>query len=56
MEFNSELIKKLSNCFSPSGREKNIRELIMNEIKDYADEIKVDPLGNLIVRKKLQHH
>jgi len=52
MEFNSEFIKKLSNCFSPSGREKNIRELIMNEIKDYADEIKVDPLGNLIVRKK----
>lgn len=52
MEFNSQLIKKLSNCFSPSGRENNISELITNEIKDYADEINVDPLGNLIVRKK----
>ena len=52
MEFNSQLIKNLSNCFSPSGRENNIRELIANEIKDYADEINVDPLGNLIVRKK----
>jgi endoglucanase len=52
MEFNSKLMKNLSNCFSPSGREKNIRELITNEIKDYADEIKVDALGNLIARKK----
>ncbi|NLJ58798.1 MAG: M42 family metallopeptidase [Tissierellia bacterium] len=50
--FNSDLMKKLSNCFGPSGREKNIRELITNEIKDYADEITTDPLGNLIVRKK----
>lgn len=52
MNYNSELMKKLSDCFSPSGREKNIRELIINEIKDYADEINVDALGNLIARKK----
>lgn len=52
MNFNSELMKKLSDCFSPSGREKNIRDIITEEIKDYVDEIKVDPLGNLIARKK----
>lgn len=52
MKFNSELMKKLSDCFSPSGREKNVREMIIEEIKDYADEIKVDVLGNLIARKK----
>lgn len=52
MNFNSELMKKLSDCFSPSGREKNVREMIINEIKDYADEINVDTLGNLIARKK----
>lgn len=52
MKFNGELVKELSNCFSPSGRENNIRELIINKVKDYADEISVDPLGNLIVRKK----
>lgn len=52
MKFNSELMKKLSDCFSPSGREGNIRELIMEEIKDYVDEIKTDALGNLIARKK----
>lgn len=50
--FNSDLMKKLSNCFGPSGREKMIREMIMDEIKDYADEITIDPLGNLIARKK----
>ncbi|HHY99848.1 MAG TPA: M42 family metallopeptidase, partial [Tissierellia bacterium] len=50
--FNSELMKKLSDCFGPSGREKMIRELIIDEIKDYADEITIDPLGNLIARKK----
>ncbi|MFA9422788.1 MAG: M42 family metallopeptidase [Sedimentibacter sp.] len=52
MKFSSELMKKLSDCFSPSGREKNVRELIIDEIKDYADEIKIDALGNLIARKK----
>ncbi|MGB4439998.1 MAG: M42 family metallopeptidase [Sedimentibacter sp.] len=52
MKFNSVLMKKLSDCFSPSGREKNVREMIIEEIKDYADEIKVDVLGNLIARKK----
>lgn len=52
MNFNNELIKKLSDCFSPSGREKNIREMIINEIKDYADEINIDVLGNVIARKK----
>lgn len=52
MNFNSDLIKRLSDTFSPSGREKNVREMIINEIKDCADEIKVDALGNLIARKK----
>ncbi len=52
MEFNSKLMKKLSNCFSPSGRENNIRNLIKEEIKDYVDELTTDPLGNLIARKK----
>lgn len=52
MNFNSELLKNLLCVYSPSGNEKNIRELIKKEIKDYVDEIEVDPLGNLIARKK----
>ena len=45
------LIKKLTETFSPSGYESAIREAIMEEIKDLADEIRVDALGNLIARK-----
>lgn len=52
MQFNSKLMNELSDIFSPSGREKNVREYIEKQIKDYVDEIKVDALGNLIARKK----
>lgn len=47
-----ELIKKLVEISSPSGREDVIREAITQEIKDHVDEIKVDPLGSLIALKK----
>lgn len=47
-----ELLKKLCSTFSPSGSEERITNLIYNEVKDFADEIKRDVLGNLIVRKK----
>lgn len=52
MKYNSELAKKIIECFGPSGREEKIAELIVNEIKDYADEISIDVLGNVIARKK----
>ncbi len=52
MQFNSKLMNELSDIFSPSGREKNVREFIENEIKNYVDEITVDALGNLIAHKK----
>lgn len=47
-----ELLKKLTLCTSPSGREDSIRELIKEEIKGSFDEIKTDALGNLICHKK----
>ena len=46
-----ELLKKLTMCFAPSGREENVREFIKSEAGKYADEIYEDTLGNLIVRK-----
>lgn len=52
MKFNSDLMKRLSVCFSPSGRENKIREVISSEIKEFVDEIRVDALGNLIAHKK----
>lgn len=35
-----------------SGREEKIREAIKAEVLPYADEVSVDPVGNLIARKK----
>ncbi len=45
------LIEKLTQTPGPPGYEKLIREVIQAEIEDYADEIHVDALGNLIARK-----
>ncbi len=46
-----DIIKRFTEAFGPSGNEEEIRNLIIQEIKDYGD-YKVDKLGNLIVRKK----
>ncbi len=46
-----DLLKKLTETASPSGYETSIREIIMEEIKGLADEVRVDALGNLIARK-----
>lgn len=47
-----ELIEKLSLLNGTSGRENEVRDFIIEEIKDYADSIEADALGNLIVFKK----
>jgi putative aminopeptidase FrvX len=46
------LLKTLTETFGPSGYEDVIRKVIWREIKPLADEVRVDALGNLIVRKK----
>jgi putative aminopeptidase FrvX len=46
-----KLIQKLTETFSPSGYETAICEIIRNEIKPIADEVRLDALGNLIARK-----
>jgi len=47
-----KLLKQLTEAFGPSGYEENIRKIVQAEVRPLADEIKVDALGNLIVRKK----
>lgn len=47
-----ELIKRLTEMYGPSGHEERIREYIREQVKSFADEIRVDALGNLVVRKK----
>ncbi len=46
-----EFLNKLTQCYGPAGNEEKIRDLIIGEIKEYVDELKVDALGNLIARK-----
>ena len=46
-----DTIKKLVEAYGPSGHEDQVRALIHEEIKDLADEIRVDALGSLIARK-----
>ncbi len=45
------LIQKVVETPSPSGYETKIREVIRAEVQSFADEISVDAMGNLIVRK-----
>jgi len=46
-----QLIKKLTETYSPSGYENAICEVILGEIQPLADDIRVDTLGNIIARK-----
>ncbi len=50
---NVELIEKLSNAFGVSGSEKEVREILKNELKGFADKIETDFMGNLFVMKNM---
>lgn len=45
------VLQKLCSCPSISGREDNIRGLLSELVLPYADEVRVDNLGNLIAKK-----
>lgn len=49
---NKELLKKLCLAFGPSGNEDEVREIIIEEIKNKADDYYVDKVGNVIAFKK----
>lgn len=49
---NFDLLERLCSCSGISGDELDIRNLIIDEIKPYSDEINTDNLGNIIVFKK----
>jgi len=48
------LIEKLTQTPGPPGYESRIRQVVQAEIEAYADEMRIDALGNLIVRKGSQ--
>ena len=47
-----ELLKTLCELNGPAGNEEKVREYIKKYVKPYADEIREDVMGNLIVFKK----
>ncbi len=47
-----KLLEKLCNAVSVSGDESEVRKIVLEEVKSYADEVKVDTLGNVLVTKK----
>ncbi|MHB0922753.1 MAG: M42 family metallopeptidase [Bellilinea sp.] len=42
------LLERLSNAVAVSGSEGEVRKIVLAEIKDVADDIKVDALGNVL--------
>ena len=47
-----ELIRKLVETYGPSGVEDAIRDVIRAEVEGLVDEIRADPLGSLVARKR----
>lgn len=45
------LLKKLTEASGVSGNEKEVRDIIIAEIKDHVDDLKIDKLGNIIAYK-----
>jgi len=45
------LLEKLCNAMSVSGDEGEVRRIVLEEVKPYADEVRVDALGSVLVRK-----
>lgn len=46
------LLEKLCNADGVSGNEDAVRNLILEEIKPYADDIRIDSMGNIMALKK----
>jgi len=47
-----EFFERLSNCFGPSGFEREALKIMREYVKPYSDRVSVDKLGSLIFEKK----
>lgn len=47
-----KLLEKLCNACSVSGDENEVRSIVLDEIRAYADSVEVDALGNVLATKK----
>ena len=48
----NELLEKLSNARGVAGQEGEVRAILREELTPHVDELRVDSIGNLIVRKE----
>jgi endoglucanase len=48
------LLERLSNACGVSGDEGEVRKIVLEQVKPYADEVKVDALGNVLVTRRGQ--
>lgn len=48
------LLERLSNAVAVSGDEAEVRAIVLECLRDIADEVKVDALGNVLVTRKAQ--
>ena len=46
-----KLLERLCNVVAVSGDEGEVRKIVLEEVKPYADEVKVDAMGNVLVTK-----
>ena len=46
-----KLLEKLCNACAVSGDEGEVRKIALDEVKPFADEVKVDAMGNVLVTK-----
>ncbi|MCX6081065.1 MAG: M42 family peptidase [Chloroflexi bacterium] len=46
-----KLLEKLCNAVAVSGDEGEVRKIVLEEVKKYADTVKVDALGNVLVTR-----
>jgi endoglucanase len=47
-----DLLRELSNALAVSGDEGAVRRIVLDALRDYADVVKVDALGNVLAVKK----
>ena len=46
-----KLLERLCNVIAVSGDEGEVRKIVLEEIKPYADEVRVDALGNVLATR-----
>ena len=47
-----KLLERLCNVVAVSGDEGEVRKIVLEEIKDHADEVRVDALGNVLATRR----